>query len=752
MSRLIYPKETRDCIESLAIKERHPLLQLDRCTAPVTQEQQKNALEAVVAAYQDNGLLQDLAKRRKECINVASDSIICWTQPTSSALALHLSRAGALESAGTCLHPLYGFAYIPATGLKGMARAAALDLNLPRDLVLKVFGSEPGDFKQSCGEICFHDSWPVTWPVLTLDISATHHPKYYQKEFAPVDCENPVPLSFLTVPTGTNFEFFIELRRTDPKIDRSLLSIAKECLSHALKQLGAGAKTNAGYGRFSSGISETLNIGKSRRKTHQFDLSLVTRGYLGGADWSKPAELRVPAIRGQLRWWWRAMHAGFLSVEELRNLESAIWGSTSQSSAVAMSLECEVKPEYGDKIFDQRTQSGLHYFSYGMNPDNKNPDARKWLEKGQWKLDMRFRKTTFLKANNDIIVLSEEVVKKQVLSALWMLGHYGGIGAKSRKGFGSLDIVGDFSPLVLEVSDTNPIEKSIQSHNQDLRKAIGSGFAFSTNLVESPAIFHPGTIRGEARIQVSGDLFTGAINALDQLGNHYKAFASSLKHQTKKSGLGLPRKIHGPNKNPLPHQRARIERTGEKHKPPIYLLKDGKTTADANGGGKIRYASPLHFHVSRTHDSIILRWIGIPAVSLPTLQNHATFLQEVHRHLSSLKLTFDLNKVAPNAIVNRPEIRVPQAPRQFVKVKVKLLEKKDNAGRPQYKVQESDTQVQGILFDGIPPNPLPEVTIGEVKVEIEVYKNTSANPPRYRWDEPRQEPKKNTDNNRKHRR
>jgi CRISPR-associated protein Cmr6 len=37
-------------------------------------------------------------------------------------MAIHLSRASALENAATCLHPIYGFAYLPGSGLKGLAR------------------------------------------------------------------------------------------------------------------------------------------------------------------------------------------------------------------------------------------------------------------------------------------------------------------------------------------------------------------------------------------------------------------------------------------------------------------------------------------------------------------------------------------------------------------------------------------------------------------------------------------------------
>ncbi len=44
---------------------------------------------------------------------------------TRGTLTLHLSRSGALENAGIALHPVYGFVYLPGSGIKGLTRAWA---------------------------------------------------------------------------------------------------------------------------------------------------------------------------------------------------------------------------------------------------------------------------------------------------------------------------------------------------------------------------------------------------------------------------------------------------------------------------------------------------------------------------------------------------------------------------------------------------------------------------------------------------
>jgi len=42
--------------------------------------------------------------------------------------------------------------------------------------------------------------------------------------------------------------------------------------------------------------------------------------------------IRVTAIRGRLRYWWRLLYAQGLGAAQLRRREAAIWGDTKQSS------------------------------------------------------------------------------------------------------------------------------------------------------------------------------------------------------------------------------------------------------------------------------------------------------------------------------------------------------------------------------------------------------------------------------------
>ena len=53
--------------------------------------------------------------------------------------------------------------------------------------------------------------------------------------------------------------------------------------------------------------------------TKEYDVEVVTPMFLSGADQQK-VEIRAASIKGQLRWWWRAMN-GHLSLEELKKQE-----------------------------------------------------------------------------------------------------------------------------------------------------------------------------------------------------------------------------------------------------------------------------------------------------------------------------------------------------------------------------------------------------------------------------------------------
>jgi CRISPR-associated protein Cmr6 len=162
-----------------------------------------------------------------------------------------LGRKGPLE-VGFTFHR-YGFPIIPGSSVKGVARAWALLLGGKTeddsDFQI-VFGyATDSDEGGATGHAVFLDAIPdgKALPVLEIDIMNPHYPKYYQSDEFPTNWQSPVPVRFLTVAADTVFRFAVGWRGVYNKTQHDL---AVMWLKNGLMELGAGAKTSAGYGYF----------------------------------------------------------------------------------------------------------------------------------------------------------------------------------------------------------------------------------------------------------------------------------------------------------------------------------------------------------------------------------------------------------------------------------------------------------------------------------------------------------------------
>ena len=307
----------------------------------------------------------------------------------------------------------------------------------------------------SAGGIVFHDAWPEAWPRLIVDIVNNHHPKYYQGIDAPGDWDAPNPTYFLAIPPGATFTFLLNKRRDGN--DR-LLALAQEWLDGGLTQLGCGAKTAAGYGVFHSNGSRPAQ--PPTRREFSATLELVTPAYLAGAEQAQEdCTLREASLRGLLRWWWRTLHAGFVEMNILRKIEAAVWGNTDAGGAVQLQLTpllrtppAEPSPykaidqgqlrfsqqflrQHGLTRSPQRTTQGLQYAAYGMDePSGDNPRRRRWVAPAGWRWQLRLMART---SRFGAHALPAELLLDQAKAALWWFTKLGGVGSKSRKGFGS---------------------------------------------------------------------------------------------------------------------------------------------------------------------------------------------------------------------------------------------------------------------------------------------------------------------------
>ena len=239
---------------------------------------------AKIKLSKDNDYLINALNSRQKAIVDGMKTFNCHVESfnaiTDSRLIIGLGGTSVIET-GMTLHPLYGFPYLPGSGLKGLARAYAEIAVKPRpsgDDLHEVFGSDNKNPKEAFldnrqGKVFFMDGLPTTFPKLDLDIMNPHYGEYYRGENPPADYLNPVPITFLAVAAEQKFSFAIYSR------NKNLAEKVRAWLIGGLTELGAGGKTNVGYGYFKpfeSGTNETNNVQNSSSSRHQTSLPSKT--------------------------------------------------------------------------------------------------------------------------------------------------------------------------------------------------------------------------------------------------------------------------------------------------------------------------------------------------------------------------------------------------------------------------------------------------------------------------------------------
>lgn len=182
-----------------------------------------------------------------------------------------------------------------------------------------------------------------------------------------------------------------------------------------------------------------------------YEIDVVTPLFGGGVEAGQTdpvTPIRIPSIRGQLRFWWRATRgAAFGTVEELRQRETEIWGSTENPSPLVLVVETvgspvwRQPPEYGFDRFGPEAYSlfsakqngavlcreGLRFRLVVTWPQGQVLQARRDRDNEQ----RRQAHLPLLPAKLEDITLDVETAWRA-----WL--QFGGIGARTRRGCGAL--------------------------------------------------------------------------------------------------------------------------------------------------------------------------------------------------------------------------------------------------------------------------------------------------------------------------
>jgi CRISPR-associated protein Cmr1 len=179
---------------------------------------------------------------------------------------------------------------------------------------------------------------------------------------------------------------------------------------------------------------------------------VVTPMFLGGAEPTMEAELRVPSFKGALRFWWRALAwaRGIRDVAELHMREAELFGHSKTDvgqSKVLLRLSAHqsetlkagmILGNIGRSANQVReiVGEGVRYLGYGLMEsfDGKSTKGGRLTRPClaapfEFGIDLAFHPNL------------NESAQKEVIAAMKLLGLCGGLGSRNRRGFGSLSLV-----------------------------------------------------------------------------------------------------------------------------------------------------------------------------------------------------------------------------------------------------------------------------------------------------------------------
>lgn len=265
-------------------------------------------------------------------------------------------------------------------------------------------------------------------------------------------------------------------------------------------------------------------------KILKLQCEFITPTFIFGAN-QKCIELRVPSIKGSIRYWWRASY-GNTPIEDLFETEASIFGGVGESvgkSKVQIKIKDNLQSNsiYPSLLENEIKKTGYNYdppgigynfYSVVMDSTNQKP-------KPCIKPNTRFGMDLIFKENR---------YADEFLRGLLMLQYFGGIGSRNRRGAGSLRVnVEDgekYGLLNLDLFDTS----NINTREQLMNRIIEIGQLMCEPIVNSYSI-----LKG-SRIFIF-EHTNDWKSALESIASLFKTFRNNNKNKvTSTPNFGFP--------------------------------------------------------------------------------------------------------------------------------------------------------------------------------------------------------------------
>lgn len=320
-------------------------------------------------------------------------------------------------------------------------------------------------------------------------------------------------------------------------------------------------------------------------KTIEATYRIVTPMFCAGADQRRP-ELRLPSFKGALRFWWRSLawRRGVRDPHELWKAEAELFGSSGEKGRSRIILR-SVHPQPGTHVGTQRAfrvNTWQAYAGFGIT-GSKSRRERGYIEAGtRWTIQLL-----------DAGLPAGEV--QQIRAALVALGLLGGLGARSRKGWGSLTLIRLVDRTENEGSEA---EWHAPRTRDELQLALERLFSVQGGTTELPQWT---AVSSRAAFAI-GPSQESAEDAHRYLVERYRDAVKSITERDRheRESFGLPR-------------------------------------ANAGSNGKKRRASPVFLHVHQVEDGEAIPVAAVlPADFLPRQPEPAGGWRHLEDFLSSV--------------------------------------------------------------------------------------------------------------------
>jgi len=254
-------------------------------------------------------------------------------------------------------------------------------------------------------------------------------------------------------------------------------------------------------------------------ETIEATFRVVTPMFLSGADQDK-AELRLPSLKGALRFWWRALAWGKHGAKftDLRTAEAALFGGVEKGEGKAKILlklaNQEIRTAKQNRWSQNRWEA---YVGYGLTETTEGT-SRDYIEPGS-------SFTLYIISRKQLSADQQQDLRRTIVA----FGLLGGLGGRSRNGWGSLNLTKirtDYDQLAWEPpQQINDLKRQVQS-------------LFTTEDEDLPVYT---ALSSQAKVEF-GPLQRNAADAHRYLAQLYKETIKSIPGKAQREQFGLPRK------------------------------------------------------------------------------------------------------------------------------------------------------------------------------------------------------------------